>query len=176
MSDRRDSDLEEVWRNRGDRYGGFLKRNFTYHPVVSTIVAVVLLFSAVFVIGVVSDVIDFGNQAHQETKRVLSVKNIKEQRTALIQDWQDLLTAADNVCNVQGSRPGGCLQGQLLPDPRGLQPPAAQPVRGRSGRAPWLPPQRPGLLRDAYEERGLVQGLDQAPPEARLKHQILTLS
>ena len=70
--------------------------------VIGVISLVVL---ALFALSVASGVINFGAEAIQETKRVLSVDNIREQRTAIIEDWQELLVAAGNACNAVSAPP-----------------------------------------------------------------------
>jgi hypothetical protein len=58
-----------------------------------------------FLINLVGGFINFGFEALHETQRVLSVKNIREQRTAIIQDWQDLLVASGNACEAVSAPP-----------------------------------------------------------------------
>lgn len=72
---------------------------------LNVIGAIALVVVAFFVIGIVSGVINFGAEALHETQRVLSVKNIREQRTAIIQDWQDLLVATGNACEAVNNPP-----------------------------------------------------------------------
>ncbi len=59
-----------------------------------------IVIGVLFLINLAGGFVNFGFEALHETQRVLSVKNIREQRTAIIQDWQDLLVATGNACNA----------------------------------------------------------------------------
>jgi hypothetical protein len=58
-----------------------------------------------FIVNAIGGFVNFGAEAVHETQRVLSVKNIREQRTAIIEDWQQLLVATGNACEAVNAKP-----------------------------------------------------------------------
>jgi hypothetical protein len=105
MADRED---RSGFDRLGDRSGDWANRQAgkfadSKHPVLRTLGVIAVIVAVCFVISIVSGAINFGADTVHETKRVLSVQNIKEQRTAIIQDWQELLVSAGNACNAVNS-------------------------------------------------------------------------
>jgi hypothetical protein len=74
------------------------------HPVLKGLGVIAALVVVGFVLSIVTGVIGFGADAVHETKHVLSVQNIKEQRTAIIQDWQNMKVAAGNACQAVNAK------------------------------------------------------------------------
>jgi len=89
--------------NRADRAAGNLAAS--KHPVLKVISWVMGIFVILFVANAIGGFISIGGEAIKETQRVLSIKNIREQRTAIIQDWQDLLVATGNACGASRKPP-----------------------------------------------------------------------
>jgi hypothetical protein len=84
--------------DRAERTAGNLADS--KHPVLKVLGVIAILVVIGFGISVATGIIGFGAEALHETRRVLSVKNIREQQTAVIEDWQELLVASGNACNA----------------------------------------------------------------------------
>lgn len=63
-------------------------------------VITVAVFALIFIIGAIGTACTVGGGYKDEAVRVISVDNVKEQKTALIRLYNEAQTAADNACNV----------------------------------------------------------------------------
>jgi Sec-independent protein translocase protein TatA len=95
--------LSDRMENRADKMAGNLADS--KHPGWKIFGVVALVIAILFGASILSGVLNFGAEAVHETKRVLSVKNIREQEEAIIQDWQNLLVAVGNACEVVEKKP-----------------------------------------------------------------------
>lgn len=88
---------ERVWEDRADR----LYSQATYSPgklILKIVLAVILVSLVLGFIGCVTGIIGgYGNEA----KRVVGVENVKEQNTAIIEDWESMEAAAANACGAK---------------------------------------------------------------------------
>lgn len=107
MADNRDdSGFERLANRAGDRadkMAGNLADS--KHPVLKVLGVLAVLIALSFGISIAAGVINFGQEALHETQRVLSVKNIREQEEAIVEDWQNLLVATGNACNAVSAKP-----------------------------------------------------------------------
>lgn len=95
--------LGERIEDRADKTAGNLADS--RHPVLKVIVWGAGILAILFVVNAIGGFISIGGEAIKETQRVLSIKNVREQRTAIIQDWQDLLVATGNACGASRKPP-----------------------------------------------------------------------
>lgn len=105
MADREDSGFDRLATragDRADRMAGNLADS--KHPILKVLAVIVVFIVIGFGISVVAGVVDFGAEAVKETRRVLSVKNIREQETAILEDWQNLLVAVGNACEAVNAK------------------------------------------------------------------------
>jgi hypothetical protein len=76
-----------------------------FMKVLKIIGTIGLIIGVLFLISLAAGVVNFGAETVHETRRILSVKNIREQRTAIIEDWQQLLVSVGNACEAVNAKP-----------------------------------------------------------------------
>lgn len=122
MTDRdpRDKVWEERARSRADK----AYSDLTYKPkrtiakwVALVVLAAIVISGVGFVCGIFGDAKDVGNGYRKEGKRVISVENVKEQNTRIIEDWESMNAAADNACAVGEAQARGADDPTLVEDP-----------------------------------------------------------
>jgi hypothetical protein len=96
-----DRDNERVWEGRFSREAD----RFTDHPVRTILKWFVGFAVLLLILGQVTGVVRVAGLWGDEAARVVSPANVKEQYSAVIGDWQDLMVAADNVCAAQQATP-----------------------------------------------------------------------
>lgn len=84
---------EEIWDERGSKWGG----RFTRHPFGWSLI---VLIGIVAVMGSLSFIFGWINTAAD----VASPRNVTTQYAAVIEDWNGLEAAAENACNASSAR------------------------------------------------------------------------
>lgn len=102
-------DNQDPYSVIGDRTTGWFDRRArslanSRHPVLKVCGWIAVIVVACIAISIVSGVINFGSSYVQAGKQIISVQNVKAQRTALIGDWQALLNATGNACDAINSK------------------------------------------------------------------------
>lgn len=92
----------------GDKAGDWAEKQagkLADHPVRTGIRWGIVAIAVVVVIAVVGGIIGLVGNWGSEAKHVVGPANVTNQYKVIIDDWQSLMTAADNACGAQNTTP-----------------------------------------------------------------------
>lgn len=90
---------DREWEDRAER----AYTDFTDRPGRTTAKWLVAVLAVAIVLAVVGGIIGFVGDWGGEAKRVASPDNVREQNTAVIENWEGMQAAAVNACNAKDS-------------------------------------------------------------------------
>lgn len=99
--DERERRRQEVWEERAERRYEKAADDLTYRPGWTIGKWIAAFFAFILIISLIGGCVHYAGSWVHETKRVVSVPNVRAQTTAVLNDWTSMQAAAQNACDAK---------------------------------------------------------------------------